>query len=56
MGLDGFIGNAVSTNCIIGYSIIANYKAVDNAGNEAKVQAVYDFPKGANGTCYPIGM
>ena len=56
MGLDGFIGNAVSTNCIIGYSVIANYKAVDNAGNEAKVQAVYDFPKGANGTCYPIGM
>ena len=56
VGVDGFIGNAVSTNCIIGYSIIANYKAVDNAGNEAKIQAVYDFPKGANGTCYPIGM
>ena len=48
-------GNAVSTSCVLGYSVIVNYKAVDIAGNVATKQVVYDFPRDGNGNCYNFG-
>ena len=48
-------GNAVSTSCVLGYSVIVNYKASDIAGNVATKQVVYDFPRDGNGNCYNFG-